>query len=248
MPMIANRLLLCLALGTGLSGLVACGNAADQLGDAELRVLLRSPGADANDPAAPVDRTSVECLVVWSGEHALMQDVPASMDTGAGKANCRQRIEGWLMDTTRNPRHLSFGDVTTASVARRALALLNTPATPAQASTAASRRPEISPARAAQAAKGVAATTTQTFNTALGQYDALCREAGNVAAKSKSVPMRLNARINGCLQRGDRLRAQMSAASGKGNAFETSMIAQNAQRMVTSAQRLVDEARKAAGK
>ncbi|MGA9421644.1 MAG: hypothetical protein WBW61_04725 [Rhodanobacteraceae bacterium] len=238
-----------LALGVGVMALSACGDAADKLSDAELRSLLRSDSVSADTANPPIDRAAVECLSVWSGDKDLIRELPAGTDTTAAKANCRQRVEGWLVDTTRNPHKLAFGDVATEKTARRALALLNHPV-PARVATPAVGHPAgttpVKPPSPVVVAQGQQSRGSEkVFNGALGEYESLCRQAAAIAKSAKSPSPVLNKRINDCLQRSGQLRAQMNAASAKGNAFETSMIAQNAQRIVDSARRLVEEARKA---
>lgn len=238
------------ALGAGMMALSACGDAAGKLSDAELRSLLRSDSVSATTANPPIDRAAVQCLSVWSGDQDLIRGLPAGMDTTSAKANCRQRVEGWLVDTTRNPHKLTFGDVATEKVARRALALLNHPV-PARVATPIASHPAattpVKPPTPVVAVQGQQSRgSEQAFNGALSEYESLCEQARAIAKKAKSQSPVLNKRINDCLQRSGRLRAQMDAASAKGNAFETSMIAQNAQHIVGSARRLVEEAKKAA--
>ncbi|MGA9341055.1 MAG: hypothetical protein WBV61_01820 [Rhodanobacteraceae bacterium] len=244
---------LCLAVAGGVLALSACGNAADKLSDNELRSLLRSDSASANAVRPPMDRSAVECLGVWSGDSESLHELPAGTDTTALKANCRQHVEGWLADAERNPHRLTFGELATARTARRARALLDEPASGSPPAKTIAHAAPASPAPATAPATPPSAKTVresagseQAFNGALDRYESLCEQARDIAKKAKSPPMILNRHINDCLQRSSRLRAQMSAATAKGNAFETSMIAQNAQRIVAGAQRLVNEAKKAA--
>lgn len=242
------RSALFVSLGIGAIALSACGDAASKLSDAELRSLLRSDSASPATINPPIDRTAVECLSAWSGDRDLIRTLPPGIDSTAVKANCRQRVEGWLADTGRNPHRLTFDDIATEAVARRALALLDQPAPPpATSDTVATHPPTAKPmVVSAAATKERTARDEQAFNGALAEYESLCQQAQRIASKAKTPSMDLGQRINACLQRSGQMRAQMDAASAKGNPFETSMIAQNAQRVVAGARRLVEDATEAA--
>ncbi|HET7923523.1 MAG TPA: hypothetical protein VFL30_01430, partial [Rhodanobacteraceae bacterium] len=109
---------------TALAGTLAACHHAKTPTDAELTNLLRSPAAQPNDPAARIDPGAVDCLRAWSGDAELAKPLSPAAASDAAKKACRQRLDGWIADATRNPDKLAFEDVSKPPAVKRAMALL----------------------------------------------------------------------------------------------------------------------------
>ena len=106
-----------------MAGITAC-HGSHTPSDVQLTQLLRVERAQATDPRAPLDGSAINCLRAWSGDVELSAALPPSLSGDAVKTACRQRLDGWIADATRNPDKIKFEEVaaprwTSSQTARR---------------------------------------------------------------------------------------------------------------------------------
>ena len=118
-----DRIALIALAAACIVGMTAC-NRTHTPSDAQLTQLLRVERAPATDPQAPLDPAAVNCLRAWSGDVELTATLPAVTTGEAAKKMCRQRLDGWIADATRNPDKVKFEEVSAPPSVRRAVALL----------------------------------------------------------------------------------------------------------------------------
>ncbi len=102
-----HRIAVAALAAASFAGLAACHGARTP-SDAELTQLLHSERAPPNDPQAPLDAAAVDCLRAWSGDVELNAALPPSASGEAIKTSCRQRLDGWIADATRNPDKITL--------------------------------------------------------------------------------------------------------------------------------------------
>lgn len=131
-----HRIGLAALAAASVAALAACHGSLPS--DRQLTLLLHSERAPANDANAPLDVAAVDCVRAWSGDLELTATLSPALVSDVAKTKCKQRIDGWIADATRNPDNVTFERVTRPAAARRAMALLaehrgNVAQTPANA-------------------------------------------------------------------------------------------------------------------
>jgi hypothetical protein len=233
-----------------LAGTVACHRAPRELTDAQLTKLLHEEHAAATDPQAPLDAGAVECLRAWSGNSDLMRNLPPAAASDAAKKTCRDRLDGWVADSTRNPDKFRIDDLTTAATVRQAMALLGQRQAMAAIPRAGDRPPAALMRRSPMAPMPPMAPPDQqnygpadlsAATTAVDELDGMCQQAKDAAASGKAVPIARYA--NFCDRRIEELRRRISTLSAQANVNprEVQMLTENAQRMVAIGRRLTNE-------
>ncbi|HEY6895470.1 MAG TPA: hypothetical protein VI258_14950, partial [Rhodanobacteraceae bacterium] len=182
---------------TALAGTLAACHHAKTPTDAELTNLLRVQNAQPNDPAARIDPSAVDCLRAWSGDADLAKPLPPAGASDAAKKACRQRIDGWLADATRNPDKLAFEDVSAPPAVRQAIALQQQHRAAAGVLPAHGDQPPA--AMMGQAPRAMAPGPAPTLPKGpvdvsapaaeLSELDGLCKQAKDAAAASSTAPI-----------------------------------------------------------
>jgi hypothetical protein len=180
-----------------------------------LVTLLKRADATASGNDA-VDAQAVGCLRAWSGDAELAKGLSVLVAGEDGRKRCRERLDGWLADATRNPAKFTFEEVSTPDVARRAMTLLGAGgvAAPRPGSSeipAALRKPvPIAKPRPADPSVDLGAVGAE-----LAEAEALCQQAAQ-AASAPDASSKVRRFAPYCSQSLSRLRASMEAVSKKG--------------------------------
>ena|GEM_PF-1484470 len=224
-----------------IAGLGACG--AKALSDAELTTLLRSERAAANDPKAPLDPLAIDCLRSWSNDVELNSSLPPSVSGEANKKLCRQRIDGWLADATRNPDKVTFEQASTTPSIRRAQALLVE-----RRANAVPHLPSASdqPPRELVALNAPAQPTPPDMTKALAglaELESLCGKAKEAAA-SGSTTEALMRFSTFCDKRNEQIRARIAGLQQRGDEKQGQMMSDNVARSVELARQMIADAKK----
>jgi hypothetical protein len=231
-----------LAAGT----LAACHRAAAPT-DAQLTNLLRVPSAQPNDPRAPLDTVSVDCLRAWSGDADLAKGLSAGMGSETIKKTCRQRVDNWIADASRNPDKLAFADVSTPAAVRQAMALLQqhrgsataVPSKGDQPPPMMMRQGAASGAPAPMLPKGPVDMSSAARE--LTELDGLCRQAKDAAAAKSTAPMARYAPM--CDRRIAQLRERVTQLQANGGTTrEAELVSDNVHRMLTFGRKLATAA------
>lgn len=206
------------ALMAGTLGLAGCSSPRVPE-DYQLSTLLQRDDAKAAGKRT-IDAQAVGCLRAWSGDAELAKGLSVLVAGEDGRKRCRERLEGWLADGTRNPAKFTFDEIATPDVARRAADLLaaDRAAVPTPGSGA------IPPAlrTPAPAAKPRPADPNVDLGAAgaeLGEAEALCQQAVQ-AAKAPDARSGLRRYAPYCTGSLSRLRASMEALAKKGGSPE----------------------------
>ena len=225
---------------TALAGTLAACHHAKAPTDAELTNLLRVQTAQPNDPAARIDPAAVDCLRAWSGDADLAKPLPPASASDAAKKACRQRLDGWIADASRNPGKLAFDDVTAPPSVRQAIALLQqhrgAGALPARTDQPPAMMMGQNPVKPAPVLpKGPVDVSAATAG--LIELDGLCKQAKDAAAAGSTVPMARYAPM--C----DRRIAQMRERANElqtngGTTREAEMLNDNVRRMLVFGRQL----------
>ena len=240
-----DRIALAALAAACVAGMAACSGS-HTLSDVQLTQLLHVERVAASDPNAPLDTPAVDCLRAWSGDIELSGALPPAATTEDTKKACRQRIDGWIADATRNPDKVPFEDAASPPSVRRAVALL------------AERRQTIAPRlpsatdRPPQAL--VSNTPAEPANTgpvdltaavnAVNELDGLCQKAKQAnASGNTSQPVARYASY--CDKRIEQLRTRISMLQQNGNEQQAQTITQNVQRTLEVARQI--EARQNGG-
>jgi len=232
------------ALAAGIAGLSACTHLRSPT-DEQLVTLLHTDHARPSLPQ--IDNVATNCLRAWSNDAELIRGLPAGFAAeGTAKANCRNRIDGWLADGERNPSDYSFDDISAPAVVRRIVALAK-PASPAAAIDQRAdhampppmMRPKLGPPANVNA--NGPHTDIGTTQALLKEADDSCKLAQQKAtAADASVALQRFAKY--CapyIQRAQTTLADHSAA----NQPQVDAIARGAKGMTATAQRLLQQAR-----
>ena len=226
------------------AALAAC-NRSSAPDDAQLTMLLHSERATANDPNAPLDAQAVNCLRAWSGDVELSASLPPSVANDAAKTACRQRLDGWIADATRNPAKLRFEDVSTPPAVKRAVALLAAHRANSMAMTrlpSANDRPPAAMTPGAPAAapadSGPVDLTAAVKN--VDELDALCKKAKQASATGGSTqPLARYASY--CDKRIEQMRTRISSIQQHGNAQQAQAMTNDAERTLEAARRVASQ-------
>lgn len=221
----------------------ACHRAAAPT-DAQLTNLLRAQNAAPNDPRAPLDTVSVDCLRAWSGDADLAKGLAAAMTGDTGKKACRQRLDGWIADASRNPEKFAFGDVSAPPVVRQAMALLqqhrSTMTLPMNGDRPPAAMMRQGPASAAPASaptlpKGPVDVSSAVAG--LSELDGLCKQAKDAAAAGSTVPIARYAPM--CDRRIAQLRERVTQLQANGGTTrEAELVNDNVHRMLVFGRQL----------
>ena len=230
-----------------MAGMAACSRTHTPT-DEQLTQLLRAERAKPDDPRAPLDGSAVNCLRAWSGDIELSGALPPSSSDEAAKTTCRQRLDGWLADATRNPDKLKFEDVSAPPSVRRAMALLaDHRAFPAAMTRppAPSQRPPVAPMPPAAPAAAEPADLNDAL-TAVNELDTLCQKAKQAASGDPSQASRTAHNIaryaSYCDQRIEQMRTRISSLQQNGNPQQVAMMVKNAQRTLAVARQIAAQA------
>jgi hypothetical protein len=229
-----------------VAGLAACSGS-HTLSDVQLTRLLHVERVAASDPGAPLDAPAVDCLRAWSGDVELSGVLPPAATTEDAKKACRQRIDGWIADATRNPDKVRFEDAASPPSVRRAVALLaerrQTIAPRLPSATGRPPQAMVSNTPAAAPANTGPVDLTVAVN-AVNDLDGLCQKAKQAnASGNTSQPI---ARYAGyCDKRIEQLRTRISMIQQNGNPQQAQTITQNVQRTLEVARQI--EARQNGG-
>jgi hypothetical protein len=213
-----------------VAGMAACSGS-HTLSDVQLTRLLHVERVAATDPNAPLDAPAVDCLRAWSGDVELSGALAAAATTEDAKKACRQRIDGWIADATRNPDKVRFEDASSPPSVRRAVALLaeRRQAIAPRLPSATDRPPQalVSNAPAEPASTGPADLTAAV--TAVNELDDLCQKAKQANASGNTTqPIARYASY--CDKRIEQLRTRISMIQQSGDTRQAQMITQNVQR------------------
>jgi hypothetical protein len=183
--------------------------------DWQLSALLKRADATPSGTDA-IDAQAVGCLRAWSGDAELAKGLSVLVAGEDGRKRCRDRLDGWLADATRNPAKFTFDEVSTPAVARRAMNLLESGRTAvpepgnSEIPSALRKPPPIAKPRPADPSVDLGAAGAE-----LAEAEDLCRQAAQAAAApDASSAVRRFAPY--CSQSLSRLRASMEALSKKG--------------------------------
>jgi hypothetical protein len=228
-----------------VAGMAACSGS-HTLSDVQLTRLLHVERVAASDPNAPLDAPAVDCLRAWSGDIELSGALPPAATTEDTKKACRQRIDGWIADATRNPDKVPFEDAASPPSVRRAVALLaERRQTIAPRLPSATDRPPqalVSNAPAEPANTGPVDLTAAV--NAVNELDGLCQKAKQAnASGNTSQPVARYASY--CDKRIEQLRTRISMLQQNGNEQQAQTITQNVQRTLEVARQI--EARQNGG-
>lgn len=232
--MTMDRMALAAFAALGALSVGACHRAAE-VSDVELTALLRTEHSRADDPRAPLDFSAVSCLRAWSGDAALMKDLPPAVSGDGGKASCRERVQVWISDKQRNPAMLRFEDVSTPAVAGRAAALLaeHRP-TPTHSQASSGNAP--APVSIAPPSPRVPATAqdVSTARAAVDELDRTCEDAKQRAATQQNVARYASF----CRQQVGQLRSRIDTISQTGDQRQLQALTKNAQNLIAVGKRL----------
>lgn len=233
--MIPNRIGTAVMAAACLLGIGACSRT-QNVSDAQLTALLRTPQSAANDPNAPLDVAAVHCLGAWSGDPGLTKGLPPAVTSEAGKNGCRDRLQPWLADTGRNPDKLTFASVTTPTAAGRAAALLMTHRVHAPLPVAGAQPPSTFSSPASLPAPQTPATPqdVSAATAAVDELQKLCEEAKQNAGRNQQVARYASF----CDKRIEQLRTRVSMVAAHGDARQVAMVTRNVQNMLTVGRRL----------
>lgn len=233
-----DRIALAALAAACVAGMTACSGS-HTLSDVQLTRLLHVERVAASDPNAPLDAPAVACLRAWSGDVELSGGLPPAATTEDAKKACRQRIDGWIADATRNPDKLAFEDAASPPSVRRAVALL------------AERRQAIAPRLPAPTDRPPPALVSNTpaapANTgpvdltaavnAVNDLDGLCQKAKQANASGNTTqPIARYASY--CDKRIEQLRTRISMIQQNGNAQQAQTMTQNVQRTLDVARQI----------
>lgn len=227
-----DRIALAALAAACVAGMAACSGS-HTLSDVQLTRLLHVERVAAGDPSAPLDAPAVDCLRAWSGDVELSGALPPAASTDDAKKACKQRIDGWIADATRNPDKVRFEDASSPPSVRRAVALLaeRRQAIAPRMPSAADRPPQAlvsnSPAGTPAEPAGPADLTAAV--TAVNELDGLCQKAKQANASGNTTqPIARYASY--CDKRIEQLRTRISMLQQNGDARQAQMLTQNVQR------------------
>jgi hypothetical protein len=231
-----------------IGGMTAC-NRTHTLNDVQLTQLLHSERSSATDPRAPLDPPAVECLRAWSGDIELSGALSPAATSEAGKTACRQRIDGWIADATRNPDKVRFEDASAPASVRRAVALLadHRQAFAPRLPSAMDKPPAALVGNAPPTPADTGPVDLTAAVAAVNELDSLCRKAKQAAA-SGDTTQPISRYASFCDKRIEQLRTRMSMIQHNGNARQAQMLSDNVQRTLEMAQQIDSQSKAAPSK
>lgn len=235
-----DRIALIALAAACIAGMTAC-NRTHTPSDAQLTQLLRVERATATDTQAPLDPAAVNCLRAWSGDVELTATLPAVTTGEAAKKMCRQRLDNWIADATRNPDKMKFEEVSAPPSVRRAVALLteHRAATAGQTPMPSPRdQPPpglVNPNAAPSAPVDMTATVA-----AVGELDGYCQKAKQAAANGETTqPIARYASF--CDKRIEQLRTRIAMIQQNNNSQQAQMLSNNVQRTLEMARQMASQ-------
>jgi hypothetical protein len=228
--------------GACIAGLAAC-HGTRELSDVQLTQLLRTERASATDPRAPLDAGAVDCLKAWSGDANLTGGLQPASSSEAAKTACKQRIDGWIADASRNPDKVRFDELSAPPSVRRAEALLIDHRAVAAMPSANDRPPAaLMPAKPVampppNPTGTVGAIDVADATAAVDELDSLCQQAKQAAASGDSAQP-LARYANYCDKRVQQMRQRITAAANSGNERQVKAVTENAQRVLAVGRQL----------
>lgn len=232
-----------------LAGLVACHGARTP-SDAQLTQLLHSERATPNDPKAPLDASAVNCLRAWSGDVELSAALPPSANGDAVKTSCKQRLDGWVADATRNPDKIRFEDVSAPASVRRAMALLAehqpiAAMAPHLPSATDQPPPSMMSSNAPAAPANTGPVDMSAAIAAVDELDGLCQKAKEAAA-SGDTTQPISRYASYCDKRIEQMRTRISMLQQRGDPQQAKMMTDNAQRTLAVGRQIASQSKPAA--
>jgi outer membrane lipopolysaccharide assembly protein LptE/RlpB len=229
-----------------ITGLAGCGKRA--LSDTQLTQLLRTERAMANDPNAPLDANAIDCLRAWSGDLELTAALSPSVNSDMNRKACRQRLDNWLADATRNPGNVTFEQAATPASIRRAQALLLEHRAKGVAGlpSAADRQPgqlaARTPAPAAPAttsgAMPAGTVDVKEATDGLAKLDQLCARANQSSSGANETVVRF---AGYCERRNEQMRSRITSIQQRGDARSAQMMNDAVTRALAAAQKMFDQ-------
>ena len=228
-----HRIAVAALAAASFAGLAACHGARTP-SDAELTQLLHRERAPPNDPKAPLDAAAVYCLRAWSGDVELNAALPPSASGEAIKTSCKERLDGWIADATRNPSKITFADASAPASVRRAMALLaeHQPMGMMAPHLPSANEPPPSSMMSGNAAPAPASTGPVDMSAAAAAVDeleGLCKKAKDAAAAGDTTqPIARYASY--CDKRIEQMRTRISMLQQRGDPQQAKMMTDNVQR------------------
>ena len=207
--------------------------------DWQLVTLLKRANATASGNDA-VAAQAVGCLRAWSGDAELAKGLSVLVAGEDGRKRCRERLDGWLADATRNPAKFTFEEVSTPDVARRAMTLLT--ARPSATPKPGTDEVPVALRKAGPVAKPRPADPNVDLGAAgaeLAEAETLCVQAAQ-AAGAPGANRSLQRFAQYCGRSLQRLRASMETAARAGRKPEQlESYAVTARNLATNARELM---------
>jgi hypothetical protein len=233
------------ALATACIGAMTACNRTHALSDIQLTQLLHTERSSATDPSAPLDPQAVDCLRAWSGDIELSGALSPAATSEAGKTACRQRIDGWIADATRNPDKVKFEEASSPASVRRAIKLLaDHRLAVAPRMPSAMDRPPAALGNTLPAPVSSGPVDLTAAATAVDELDGLCQKAKKAAA-SGDTTQPIGRYASFCEKRIEQLRTRISIIQQNGNAKQAQMLSDNVRRTLEMAHQ-IDSQSKAA--
>jgi len=225
-------------VAASLGAMTAC-NRTHTLSDIQLTQLLHTERSSATDPNAPLDPQAVDCLRAWSGDIELSGALSPAATSEAGKTACRQRVDGWIADATRNPDKVKFEEASAPASVRRAVKLLAdhrlavAPRTTLPSATDKPPAALVNP----QPPTSTGPVDFTAAVAAVNELDSLCQKAKKAAA-SGDTTQPISRYASFCDKRIEQLRTRMSMIQQNGNAKQAQMLSDNVQRTLEMAHQI----------
>jgi hypothetical protein len=200
--------------------------------DAQLTALLRAERAQAGDANARIEGSAVACLRAWSGDDKLSQNLPAAMRTDASKKACREKLQPWFGDATRNPEKFTFEDVSQPAVVTRVMNLYMARA----AGGMGAAPPAVVTTVPAAPKPAQGSVDLGTAGAALQQTENVCQRVQQVAT-TQPANQRAKRFAEFCARRVQQLRTNMEQATGRNDSEQLDKLAADARRLAEIGER-----------
>jgi hypothetical protein len=194
--------------------------------DAQLTALLRGERSQAGDEKARIDANAVTCLRSWSGDAKLAQNLPAALQGDAAKKACREKLEPWFADATRNPQKFTFEEISQPAIVTRVMSLYLSRAaggTGAPPPAVVTTSPPAPKPTQSTVDLGAAGATLQ-------QTEGVCQRVQQVAT-SQPANQRARRFADFCVRRVQQLRTNMEQAVGRNDKDQLDKLAADAKRL-----------------
>lgn len=200
--------------------------------DAQLTALLRTERSQAGDADARIEATAVTCLRAWSGDDNLSQNLPPAMSTDASKKACREKLQPWFADATRNPRKFTFEEISQPAVVTHVMNLYRARAA---GGMGAPPPPVVTtPPPAPKPAQG--SVDLGAAGDALQQTEDVCQRVQQIAT-TQPANQRAKRFAEFCTRRVAQLRTNMEQATGRNDSGQLDKLAADAKRLAEIGER-----------